>query len=176
MDDATGVAGLDDVLCGGLVQGHLFLLEGTPGAGKTTIATQFLVTGAAAGQRCLYITLSETEAELRDSAITHRWTLEGVDLFELIPPENLLDENQQQSLLYSSDLELGETTRRIFEVFERLRPDRVVLDSLSDPLAGAELAALPPSDPGFEALFRPAELDHPDARRPDRRSHGQDGA
>lgn len=132
MDDATGVAGLDDVLCGGLAQGHLFLLEGTPGAGKTTIATQFLVTGAAAGQRCLYITLSETEAELRDSAITHGWTLEGVDLFELIPPQNLLDENQQQSLLYSSDLELGETTRRIFEVFERLRPDRVVLDSLSE--------------------------------------------
>src|SRR5688572_33134220 len=100
-----------------------------PGTGKTTIGTQFLMAGAAAGERSLYITLSETEDELRDGASSHGWSLDGVDIFELVPPESLLDEEQQQSLLYSSDLELGETTKRIFEAFEKIRPERVVLDS-----------------------------------------------
>lgn len=127
-----GVAGLDDVMNGGLTRSRLFLLEGSPGTGKTTIATQFLMQGAAAGERALYITLSETEEELRAGAETHGWALEGVDVFELVPPETLLDEDQQQSLLYSSDLELGETTKRIFEIFERVKPERVVLDSLSE--------------------------------------------
>ena len=129
---ATGIAGLDNVLAGGFAPGRLFLLEGSPGTGKTTVALQFLIAGAAAGERTLYITLSETEEELRASAASHGWSLEGIEIFELIPPENLLDENQQQSLLYSSDLELGETTRGIFDTFERVRPDRVVLDSLSE--------------------------------------------
>jgi circadian clock protein KaiC len=134
MDDqaATGIAGLDDVLCGGLERGRVFLLEGSPGTGKTTIATQFLLEGAACGERGLYITLSETEGELRASAVSHGWSLADIDVYELVPPESLLDEEQQQSLLYSSDLELGETTRRIFEAFERVRPSRVVLDSLSE--------------------------------------------
>ncbi|MET0530965.1 MAG: ATPase domain-containing protein [Microvirga sp.] len=129
---ATGIAGLDDVLGGGLQRSRAFLLEGTPGTGKTTIATQFLAAGAAAGERCLYITLSETEDELRASAKSHGWDLAGIDVFELIPPENLLDDEQQQSLLYSSDLELGETTKRIFQAFERVKPQRVVIDSLSE--------------------------------------------
>lgn len=127
-----GIAGLDDVTAGGLARGRLFLLEGNPGTGKTTIATQFLMAGAAAGERGLYITLSETEEEFREGARSHGWDLTGIDIFELIPPENLLDEDQQQSLLYSSDLELGETTRRIFDAFENANPDRVVLDSLSE--------------------------------------------
>jgi circadian clock protein KaiC len=132
-DDAqTGIAGLDDVLGGGLDRARTFLLEGSPGTGKTTVALQFLITGARAGERCLYVTLSETEDELRAAATAHGWDLAGLEIYELIPPENLLDEDQQQSLLYSSDLELGETTRRIFEVFERVQPDRVVLDSLSE--------------------------------------------
>jgi circadian clock protein KaiC len=129
---STGIAGLDDVLAGGFSRARVFLLEGSPGTGKTTIATQFLLDGAAAGEKSLYITLSETEEELRESAQSHGWSLKGVDVFELVPPENLLDDQQQQSLLYSSDLELGETTKRIFEAFERNRPDRVVLDSLSE--------------------------------------------
>lgn len=129
---ATGVAGLDNILAGGLSRGRVFLLEGSPGTGKTTVATQFLLAGAAAGEKTLYITLSETEDELRESADSHGWSLDGIDIFELVPPENLLDEQQQQSLLYSSDLELGETTKRIFEAFERHSPDRVVLDSLSE--------------------------------------------
>lgn len=129
---ALGVRGLDDITSGGLARGRLYLLEGSPGTGKTTIAMQFLMEGAAKGESALYITLSETEDELRASATSHNWSLEGVDVFELVPPESLLDEDQQQSLLYSSDLELGETTKRIFEAFEKINPTRVVLDSLSE--------------------------------------------
>ncbi|HET9160412.1 MAG TPA: ATPase domain-containing protein, partial [Caulobacteraceae bacterium] len=129
---STGVVGLDDILCGGLVRDRLFLFEGSPGTGKTTTALSFLLAGVKAGERSLYITLSETEGELRDSARSHGWDLKGVEIFELVPPESLLDEQQQQSLLYSSDLELGETTRLIFEAVERYKPDRVVIDSLSE--------------------------------------------
>ncbi|EIK97065.1 KaiC domain-containing protein [Pseudomonas sp. M47T1] len=130
---ATGITGLDDILCGGLSRSHIFLLEGQPGAGKTTVALQFLLAGAAAGERCLYITLSETQRELREGARSHGWELdEQIEVFELTPPEMLLDAQQQQSLLYSSDLELGEATRQIFDVVDRIRPERVVLDSLSE--------------------------------------------
>ena len=129
----TGIWGLDDILCGGFSRGHPFLLEGAPGTGKTTIALQFLMEGAQAGEKCLYITLSETERELREGAASHGWTLDdNIEVFELLPPESLLDSEQQQSLLYSSDLELGETTKHIFETVERARPSRVVLDSLSE--------------------------------------------
>ncbi|HJS84945.1 MAG TPA: ATPase domain-containing protein [Acetobacteraceae bacterium] len=129
----TGIAGLDDILAGGLSHGHAFLLEGHPGTGKTTVALSFLMAGARSGERGLYIALSETERELRDGAASHGWTLDDrIEVFELVPPESLLDANQQQSLLYSSDLELGETTRLIFEAFERAKPSRVVLDSLSE--------------------------------------------
>src|SRR4051812_9776119 len=129
----TGIWGLDNILSGGLSRGHLFLVEGAPGTGKTTIALQFLLEGARAGEKCLYITLSETERELRDGAASHGWTLDdGIEVFELLPPESLLDSEQQQSLLYSSDLELGETTKQIFEAVERAQPSRVVLDSLSE--------------------------------------------
>jgi len=129
---ATGIAGLDDVLGGGFAPGRVYLLEGSPGTGKTTIATQLLMAGAAAGLGTLYITLSETEEEMRAAAAAHGWSLEGIEIFELVPPESLLDQDQQQSLLYSSDLELGETTKGIFEAFERIGPDLVVLDSLSE--------------------------------------------
>jgi len=129
----TGVDGLDEVLSGGLSRGHLFLLEGQPGAGKTTVAMQFLMEGARLGEACLYITLSENEAELRETAASHGWTLPaGIEIFELIPAETLLDEEQQQSLLYSSDLELGEATKKIFDVMDRVKPKRVVIDSLSE--------------------------------------------
>jgi circadian clock protein KaiC len=128
-----GVPGLDDILAGGLSRGHIFLLEGMPGAGKTTIALQFLLEGAREGERCLYITLSETEQELRQSAASHGWTIgEAIEVFELTPPDSILNTEQQQSLLYSSDLELGEATDQIFETIERVKPSRVVLDSLSE--------------------------------------------
>ncbi|MXO93889.1 circadian clock protein KaiC [Erythrobacter arachoides] len=129
---ATGIVGLDDVTGGGLERGRVFLLEGEPGTGKTTIALQYVLAGIAQGEKCLYITLSETADELKGSATSHDLSVDGLDIFELVPPENLLDEDQQQSLLYSSDLELGEATKRIFDVFERVQPTRVVVDSLSE--------------------------------------------
>lgn len=129
----TGIDGLDDILNGGLSTGHVFLLEGNPGTGKTTIALKFLISGAEAGEPGLYITLSETERELRDGAASHGWSLpDGVTVMELAPPESLLDAEEQQSLLYSSDLELGEAAQSILEAVERLKPKRIVLDSLSE--------------------------------------------
>jgi circadian clock protein KaiC len=129
----TGVPGLDDVLGGGFLPGHVFLIEGNPGTGKTTIALRFLLEGAEAGERGLYITLSETERELRAGAASHGWSIgERVEVFEVVPADSLLDSEQRQSLLYSSELELGEAIKSIFETFERVRPDRVVLDSLSE--------------------------------------------
>jgi circadian clock protein KaiC len=129
----TGISGLDDILVGGLSRGNVFLLEGSPGAGKTTVALHFLMAGAQAGETSLYVTLSETADELRASARSHGWELDPkIEVFEVIPPESLLDSDQQQSLLYSSDLELGEATKQIFAEVERVKPRRVVLDSLSE--------------------------------------------
>jgi circadian clock protein KaiC len=130
---STGVAGLDDILGGGLARNRLHLLEGSPGTGKTTIALQFLLAGAAAGETGIYVSLAETEYELREGARSHGWIIgKEVEIFELVPPESVLDPNQHQSLLYSSDLELGETITRIFQAIERLKPKRVVIDSLSE--------------------------------------------
>jgi len=129
----TGISGLDDLLGGGLLAGHSFLLEGSPGSGKTTLALQFLLEGPTAGERGLYITLTETEAELRAGAASHGWRIgDDIEIFDLGPPERTLDPNHRQSLLYSSDLELGETTKLMFEAVERCRPSRIVVDSVSE--------------------------------------------
>jgi circadian clock protein KaiC len=129
----TGVPGLDDILAGGLTTGHVFLLEGRPGTGKTTIALRFLLEGARNGEQGLYITLSENVRELRAGAASHGWVIDGnIEIFELLPPESLLDPDNEQSLLYSSDLELGETIKQITDIFEQIKPSRVVLDSLSE--------------------------------------------
>ena len=137
-----GIPGLDDVLGGGFTRDRLYLLEGNPGTGKTTIALRFLLEGARLGEQGLYISLSETTEELRETARSHGWSLpDALTMYELIPPESLLDDEQQQSLLYSSDLELGETTKAIFAQVEAVKPIRVVLDSLSEIrlLAGGSL-------------------------------------
>jgi circadian clock protein KaiC len=130
---ATGVNGLDEILAGGLTKSCLFLLEGKPGSGKTTIAMQFLMEGEKRGQRSLYVTLSETKQELLNTAASHGWTLgQGIEICELQPPESSLDAREQQTLLYASDLELGETVKEILDCVEQTRPDLLVLDSLSE--------------------------------------------
>lgn len=128
----TGIAGLDEVLCGGLARDRLYLVEGAPGSGKTTVGLQFLLEGARRGEGGLYVTLSETADELSAVAASHGWTLDGVELFELSATEDMLDAGQQQSLLYSSDLELGETTRAVLERIEASRPARIVFDGLAE--------------------------------------------
>ena len=97
----SGVPGLDEILSGGFTRGALFLVEGSPGTGKTTLALRFLLEGAAAGERTLYITLSETKDELLSGAASHRWSIgSNVEIYELQAPESLLSADQQQSLLY----------------------------------------------------------------------------
>lgn len=128
---STGIPDLDDILGGGLTTNRSYLLEGTPGSGKTTIALQFLLEGARKGEGGLYITLSETAAELREVARSHNWDLSAVELFELVNEEGL-DPDSEQSILEPSDVELGETIQGVIECVDRLRPSRVVFDSLSE--------------------------------------------
>ncbi len=128
---SSGIAGLDSVLGGGLPRGHLYLLEGTPGAGKTTLGLQFLLDGRERGERGLYVTLSETATELGIVAASHGWSLEGIEVFELVTEEGL-SPSAEQSILYSSEVELGETTRGVMSAVQRLTPSRVVFDSLSE--------------------------------------------
>ena len=129
--EATGISGLDDILGGGLTPHRLYLVEGTPGTGKTTLGLGFLLTGAAAGQSCLYVTLAESDMELRAVAETHGWTLEGITIFEMVPFDGL-GYDQEQTLLHPSEVELGETVRAIMSKVEELQPARVVIDSLSE--------------------------------------------
>lgn len=128
----TGVPGLDDILAGGYAANRAHLIEGRPGCGKTTLGMQFLLEGLRAGQRCLYITLSESKRELYSVAERHGWSLDGLDIYELVPPELSLDPKQQQTLFHSSDVELGETVRMVLAEAERVSPMRVVFDSLSE--------------------------------------------
>jgi circadian clock protein KaiC len=128
----TGIKGLDDVLAGGLTRGGIFLLEGEPGCGKTTVALQFLLDGSAAGEKCLYITLSETEQELRAGAASHGWHLpENIVIRELIPAESLA-KGESQSLFYASELELSEASEQIYAAVDQVKPSRLIIDSLSE--------------------------------------------
>lgn len=129
---STGSVGLDEVLGGGIDPERMYLYEGRPGSGKTTLALQFLLEGVRDGEATLYITLSETERELRLVAKRHGWSLEGITIFELVPPETSLDPSQELTVLHPAELELSETSQLIFKKVEALDPARIVIDSLSE--------------------------------------------
>ncbi|MGK6355387.1 ATPase domain-containing protein [Sphingomonas sp. DT-207] len=129
---STGVPGLDPIVGGGYAENRVHLVEGQPGSGKTSMALQFLMDGAKQGELGLYVTLSETKAELYAVAASHGWTFDGIEIFEMVPPELSLDPNSQQTVLYSSELELGETVRMVMAEVERVKPKRLVFDSLSE--------------------------------------------
>ena len=128
----TGVAGLDDIMGGGFARGRLFLIEGVPGSGKTSLSIQYLMTAASRGEPVLYVTLSETAEELRAVADSHGWTLDGIEIRELMPAEDTLDPDQQNTMFHPSELELASTTKSILGDVERLEPTSVVFDSLSE--------------------------------------------
>lgn len=128
----TGVPGLDDVLGGGLPPNRLYLVEGNPGSGKTTLALRCLLEGRRAGEGVLYVTLSETKVELADVARSHGWSLDGVTVLELVAPESELEPDNQTAMFQPSEMELGVTTRAVLAEVERLKPGRVVVDSLSE--------------------------------------------
>jgi circadian clock protein KaiC len=129
---STGSVGLDNILGGGLDANRLYLVEGRPGAGKTTLALQFLMEGARRGETVLYVSLSETEQELRIVAERHGWSLDGITVFELVPPETMLDPERELTVLHPAEMELSETTKLVIDRIRELDPSRVVFDSLSE--------------------------------------------
>jgi len=130
---STGIDGLDDVLGGGgFPRDRIYLLQGDPGVGKTTIGMQFLMEGKAAGESCLYIALSETRSEIDAVAASHDWSLDGVRVIELSALEESVSLREENTLFEPSEVELQETTRRLLAEVERTRPDRVVFDSLAE--------------------------------------------
>ncbi|HVX39278.1 MAG TPA: ATPase domain-containing protein [Gemmatimonadaceae bacterium] len=128
---ATGIAGLDAILYGGIASNHVYLIDGDPGTGKTTLGLQFLLAGLARGERGMYVTLSESAAELRATAISHDWSLDGLDLVELaeVQPGST---DEAYTLFHPSEIELQQTVEVILSAIEEKRPARVVIDSLSE--------------------------------------------
>ena len=129
---STGVAGLDTVLAGGLAPDRLYLVEGVPGTGKTTLALQFLMEGVRLGEPVLYMALTESEVELRGAALSHGWDLAGVGIEEVAPSDDMLDPDRQYTIFHPSEIELAATNQRILAAIDKHRPARLVLDSLSE--------------------------------------------
>ena len=128
----TGLEGLDAITGGGLPRNRLYLLQGQPGVGKTTLALQFLQEGARVGEKGLYITLSETKEELEVIALSHGWNLEKISLFELSAVEERLKEGTSSTFFHPSEIELDLTTKALVDEVEQVGPSRVVFDSLSE--------------------------------------------
>ena len=128
----TGIAGLDEVLGGGLPKGHIYLVEGESGAGKSTMGLHFVLEGRRRGERTLWITLSETERELHEAAKSHGWHLDGVDVLNLVVSQEVLKSEEKYSFFSPADVEFNDTTRAILAAVERIRPSRVVFDPFSD--------------------------------------------
>lgn len=129
---STGVPGIDDILGGGLPVHRLYLVQGTPGVGKTTFALQFLLEGARRGEPTLYISLSESEDEIREVAASHGWSLDRIHLFELSSAEQTLRLDEENTLYATADVDLKETVRVLLDEVARVKPARVVFDSLSE--------------------------------------------
>jgi circadian clock protein KaiC len=129
---ATGIEGLDNILAGGFPANRIYLIEGDPGTGKTTLSLQFLMEGARRGEAGLYVTLSETKEELIAVAASHGWTLDGFQIYELLPTADSLNPETQYTIFHPSEIELGETTSAVLEEVKRINPRRVVFDSLSE--------------------------------------------
>ncbi|MGA8108388.1 MAG: ATPase domain-containing protein [Acidobacteriaceae bacterium] len=128
----TGVEGLDNVLHGGIPAGHLYLIEGDPGTGKTTLALQFLLEGIRTGERVLYVTLSESRDELQQVALGHGWSLDGLEIFEMIPPDDDLKPEAQYTVFHPSEVELADTIASILNKVDEVAPQRLVFDSLAE--------------------------------------------
>ncbi len=129
---STGIEGLDDILGGGFTPHRLYLVEGVSGAGKTTLALQFLMEGVRRGESVLYVTLSETLEELRGVAESHGWSLDGITIRELGATEESLRSEDQYTMFHPAEVELSETTKTILADVERIKPARAVFDSLSE--------------------------------------------
>ncbi|MGN6370577.1 MAG: ATPase domain-containing protein [Phycisphaerae bacterium] len=129
---ATGIPGLDDILLGGLVPNRLYLVDGDPGAGKTTLAMQYLLEGARLGEKGLYVTLSETKEELAAVAASHGWSLDAIEIIELVASEQDLSPDAHLTMYHPSEVELSETTKSVLDAVERLKPKRIAFDSLSE--------------------------------------------
>lgn len=129
---SSGCAGLDNILGGGFPSGHLYLVEGDPGAGKTTLALQFVAAGKERGERALYITLSESRADLEFAARTHHFDIGGVEIVELLPNEDDLRPEQQYTVFHPAEVELHDRMQRIAQEVRRVKPDRMVIDALSE--------------------------------------------
>lgn len=129
---ATGVDGLDDVLCGGMLPDRLYLIEGDPGAGKTTLALQFLLEGKRRGESSMFATLSESKEELITSAASHGWSLDGIHIVEIMASEESLTPDARYTMFHPSEVELAETTKTVLAEARRMKPKRLVFDSLSE--------------------------------------------
>lgn len=126
---STGITGLNEILRGGLPASNLYMLQGAPGSGKTTAALQFLRAGVEAGESCIYVTLSQTKAELEAIAVSHGWTLDGIRVEELAT-SGTVNEADDQSIFLTADLRLDETRKAIEAAIEEHKPRRLVYDSL----------------------------------------------